>query len=49
MLVTRRLKNTISARLGFRGMARLTRSVPCATPVGKPVLPSSVWLINPTP
>lgn len=49
MLVTLRLKNTISARPGFTGMAMLTWSVPCATPNGKPVLPSSVWLIKPKP
>lgn len=43
MLVTLRLKNTISARPGFTGMAMLAWSVPC----GKPVLPSSVWLMKP--
>lgn len=46
MLVTRRLKNTISTRPGFTGMAMLTWAVPWATPYGKPVLPSSVRLIK---
>lgn len=47
MFVTLRLKNTISARPGFTGRAILAWSVPCATPNGNPVLPSSVWLISP--
>lgn len=47
MLVTLRLKKTISARPGFTGMAILAWSVPWPTPIGNPVLPSSVWLIKP--